>query len=200
MSTDDSKTLNDAVECGLKNEKKVEELKQISFAYTVENAQPGAAIKQISFRRATAKPASNTCGWCGREPHEKAICQAKEKAARSAILRGTLRAYSVSPRVRLEHGTRTGKTRTVEQIALKHKREPLQKEQYSKTAVTVSNQLQVKTSKSHHNDSSLNSVSNGKSQAGSQKKTIQSTDEEFDKYQRFIAATEWDNNGPYMFI
>ena len=53
---------------------------------------------------------------------------------------------------------------------------------------------------SQRNDSSLNSVSSGKSQAGSQKKTVQFTDEEFDEYQRYVAATEWDNNGLYMFM
>ena len=42
----------------------------------------------------------------------------RSKAARSAHVRGTLRAYAASPRVRLEHGTRTRKARTVEQTAL----------------------------------------------------------------------------------
>ena len=42
----------------------------------------------------------------------------RTKAARSALLRGILRAYAVSSRVRLEHWTRTGKARMFEQIAL----------------------------------------------------------------------------------
>ena len=29
---------------------------------------------------------------------------------------------------------------------------------------------------------------------------VQFTDEEFDEYQRYVSATEWDNNGLYMFM
>ena len=77
VSANDSKTLNDAIECGLKNQNKVENLKQIRYAYTIEHAPTRGAINQTTFQREAAKPASSkTFGWCGREPHDRAICPA----------------------------------------------------------------------------------------------------------------------------
>ena len=46
----------------------------------------------------------------------------RTKPARSELVHGTLRAFAVSRRVILEHETRTGKARMVEQIAPKQKR------------------------------------------------------------------------------
>ena len=44
MSSYGFKTLKDAIKCGLKNEHKLEDLKQIRSAYSFEQLQPGAAL------------------------------------------------------------------------------------------------------------------------------------------------------------
>ena len=79
LSSDDGKTLKDAVKCGLKNEHKLEDLKQIWSAYAPEAAPTGGTINHASFVRSPQAQVINNCGWCGREPHERAVCTAKDK-------------------------------------------------------------------------------------------------------------------------
>ena len=116
VSAEDSKTLNDAVECGLKNQNKVEDLRQIRSAYTIEHASTGGVINQTSFQRAPTELASYTCGWCGREPHFSAICPAKDKSYKKCALAGRF-ASVCRTRVGLRQRTRTGKAKTVGSIS-----------------------------------------------------------------------------------
>ena len=79
LSSDDCKTLKDAVECGLKNEHELEDLKQIRSAYAPEAAPTGGTINHASFARSSQAQAIKNCGCCGRDPHERAVCPAKDK-------------------------------------------------------------------------------------------------------------------------
>ena len=78
MSSNDSKTLKDAIECGLKNEYKLEDLKQIRSAYSFESAPTGGSINHTFSKQPTGQSVKN-CGWCGREQHDRANCPAKDK-------------------------------------------------------------------------------------------------------------------------
>ena len=73
LSSDDGKTLKDAVVCGFKNEHKLEKLKQIWPAYRPEEAPVGGMIKHASFIKIA------NCGCCVREQHERTMSPVKDK-------------------------------------------------------------------------------------------------------------------------
>jgi hypothetical protein len=85
MAVSDNKTVAEAIECGLKFEHQLEDLKQIRAVHT-QNTASGGTINQVN--RNYNPTQQNVCGWCGKEQHARQQCPAKEKTCNKCGLIG----------------------------------------------------------------------------------------------------------------
>ena len=88
MCSSDSKSLQDAIDCGLKNEHSKDDLKHIRSAYSSEPFETGGVINYAGYSKATASTSGKTCGWCGYEPHDRKNCPAKDEDCKNCGTKG----------------------------------------------------------------------------------------------------------------
>ena len=125
MSSNDSKTLKDAIECGLKNEHKLVDLKQIRSAYSFESAPTGWSINHTFSKEPTGQSFKN-CGWCGREQHDRVNCPAKDKDSSEGSLCEWL---SQNPNELRQQKWSPHQPRKQEQLRSRQKRREIQAQQ-----------------------------------------------------------------------
>ena len=90
MCSNDNKSLQDAIDCGLKNEHSRDDLKHIRSAHTSELVETGGVINYASFSKRTRAVTGKTCGWCGYEAHDRANCPAKNEDCKKCGAKGHL--------------------------------------------------------------------------------------------------------------
>ena len=163
----------------------MEDLKQIRSAHISESSPTGSNKYYSSFNKSAVKQPNKSCGWCGREAHDRAQCLAKDKDCKSC-----------------------GKIGHCTTVSCKTQRKPntYRSEKEGKNSrATGSTESRFKRS---NMTSAINQIADQQSSptastragkdAGRPKgaftKTVNLTLEEYDEYQRYLQATEFNDS------
>ena len=178
MASKDDKSLADAIECGLKNEHQMEDLKQIRAVHT-QNTASGGTINQVN--RNYNPTQQKGCGWCGKEQHARQQCPAKEKTCNKCGLIG-------------HYGSVCRKSKTDQTTSQNG-----QNKKYSGHSSKQDSKMARSNTISAIKQSNSYSPAQTGTKSGSSK--IHLDAQEYDEYQRYKRWSEWeDYNGMNMVL